>query len=395
LYDAIIVGGGPCGSLTAKRLAENGFSVVVIEKKESPDIPVCCTGIVGRECVELFNIDEDVIYRWANSATLQSPLGKAVRVFREKPQAAILDRAAFNKMMAERAQGSNAIYWYDSTVESIGVETDRVKVGVIRQNEPIEVEARVIVIANGFGSKLAGDLGLGSIGDFVMGAQAEVQVENLEEVEVYFGKEVAPAFFAWLVPTAPGRALAGLLSRRSPGIHLRKLIASLAADKKIVSDNVTLSYSGVPLKPLPKSCMDRVLVVGTAAGQVKPTTGGGIYFGLLGADIAVDTLKKALIDDDLSSATLASYERGWREKLGRELRTGYWMRKFYEMLTDKQVDGMFNLVQTSGILEELLEAEDLSFDWHGNVVSRVLNQRVFMKAISAMKIRLSLKGLNQ
>ena len=275
------------------------------------------------------------------------------------------------------------------------METDRVKVGVIRQNEPIEVEARVIVIANGFGSKLAGDLGLGSIGDFVMGAQAEVQVENLEEVEVYFGKEVAPAFFAWLVPTAPGRALAGLLSRRSPGIHLRKLIASLAADKKIVSDNVTLSYSGVPLKPLPKSCMDRVLVVGTAAGQVKPTTGGGIYFGLLGADIAVDTLKKALIDDDLSSATLASYERGWREKLGRELRTGYWMRKFYEMLTDKQVDGMFNLVQTSGILEELLEAEDLSFDWHGNVVSRVLNQRVFMKAISAMKIRLSLKGLNQ
>jgi len=394
LYDAVIVGGGPCGSLVAKKLAENGFTVVVMEKKEGPDMPVCCTGIVGRECVELFDIDENVIHGWANSASLLSPLGKKVRVYREKPQAAILDRAAFNTMMAERAQNNNADYWYDCEVENVSIEDDKVKIGVTKQKEPVELEARVIVIANGFGSKLAGDLGLGSISDFVMGAQAEVEVENLEEVEVYFGKGVAPSFFAWLVPTAPGKALAGLLSRRSPGIHLRKLIASLTAEKKIGSDNVILSYGGVPLKPLPRTHANRALVVGTAAGQVKPTTGGGIYFGLLGADIAADTLNKALTDDDLSSTALASYERGWREKLGRELRTGYWMRKFYEMLTDKQVDGIFNLMQTSGILEELLEEEDLSFDWHGNVASRIFNHRVFLKAIGTMKIRLNLKGLS-
>ncbi|MEE9173415.1 MAG: NAD(P)/FAD-dependent oxidoreductase, partial [Thermoplasmata archaeon] len=79
-------------------------------------------------------------------------------------------------------------------------------------------------------------------------------------------------------------------------------------------------------------------MVGDAAGQVKPTTGGGIYYGLLCAEIAADTLNGALAGNDLSAENLAEYERRWKKKLGRELRVGYWARKLYERLSDGQID---------------------------------------------------------
>ena len=155
---------------------------------------------------------------------------------------------------------------------------------------------------------------------------------------------------------------------------------------KIASDDVEISYGGIPLKPLPRTYDNRLVVVGTAAGQVKPTTGGGIYFGLLCADIAANHLHRALVTNDLSAKNLSGYQRRWKRKLGRELRTGYWARKFYEMLSDRQIDRIFNIMKSSGIVEALQKDEDLSFDWHGGVVTRLISHQVFRKAIGAMKI---------
>ena len=97
-----------------------------------------------------------------------------------------------------------------------------------------------------------------------------------------------------MVPTASGRARVGLLSRRNPGLYLSKLLASLLAQGKLASSEAEPSYGGIPLKPLPRIYGERLLVARDAAGQVKPTTGGGIYFGLLCADMAADTLHQAL-----------------------------------------------------------------------------------------------------
>ena len=127
-------------------------------------------------------------------------------------------------------------------------------------------------------------------------------------------------------------------------------------------------------------------MVGDAVGQVKPTTGGGIYYGLLCADIAANNLHRALNDDDLSARNLAGYEREWKKKLGRELKIGYWARKFYEHLSDKQVDRIFDIIKSNGVDEALLKKDDLSFDWHGEVILKLLGHRVLSKAIEVMKV---------
>ena len=390
LYDVVVVGSGPAGSYVAYRLAEMGHRVVVVEQKKRVGEQVCCTGIISQRCVNSFAIDESIILRRANSAKLVSPSGRLLRVWRQETQACIIDRALFDVAMVRRARDKGAEYVLSSLVRGIEVNDDSVRVEAVRQGERLNFEARAVVIATGFGSSLAQGLGLGKVGDFVMGAQAEVEAIGLDEVEVYFGKEVAPGFFAWLVPTSPPKALAGLMSRRSPELYLKKLIASLQAQGKIAPAEAEPIFRGISLKPLARTCGNRLMVVGDAAGQVKPTTGGGIYYGLLCADIAANNLHRALESDDLSAKSLAGYEREWRKKLGWELRIGYWARKLYEHMSDAQIDRVFDIIKSRGIDKALLEAEDLSFDWHGEVVLRLLRRRLISKTIGVVKIPLRL-----
>jgi len=396
LYDVIVIGGGPTGSQVAYRLAGMGHGVVVVEQKESLAEPVCCTGIIGQECVNAFSIDENVISRQANSAKVFSPSGKLLNLWRQSPQACIVNRSAFNEALAKRAQAEGVEYLLNSQVNHLEIGADRVRVRVEAEgHEPNILEARAAVIAAGAGSKLVKGLGLGRIGDFVVGAQAEVDTNGVDEVEVYLGREIAPAFFAWLVPTSPGKGLVGLISRRSPAPYLQKLLTSLMAQGKITLTEVRLSYDGMPLKPLNKTYGDRLVVVGSAAGQVKPITGGGIYYGLLCADIAADNLHQALKNDDLSAKNLVSYEKGWKRRLGRELRLGYWARKFFELLSDKQIDRIFDLIKANGIDKALLQADDVNFDWHGRAVLKLLGHQAFSKAIKAMKLPLPSAGKNR
>ena len=384
-YDVIVVGGGPSGSHVAYKLAGMGYIVGVIERKATLSDNVCCTGLVSRECAEKYSIPESVIYRWVNSARLFAPSGKPIRIHRDEPQVAVLNRTAFNQIWAQRAQKAGVEYHFGCNLKGIVREKGKVTADVSRRGGVLTLQGRAIVIATGFGTRLLDNLGLGGAGDFVMGAQAEVETKNIDEVEVYFGNEVAPEFFAWLVPTSPGKALVGLLSRRSSPFYLRKLLASLVIDGKIVSAEVKPTYGGVPLKPLSHTYGDNLLVVGTAAGQVKPITGGGIYFGLICADMAANILHRALETGNLSAKGMAGYERAWRKKLGRELTRGYWARKAYERLSDGQVDRVFGLLESTGIMEQLRQAEELSFDWHADVIARVMGQRLFARAIKSVR----------
>ena len=114
-------------------------------------------------------------------------------------------------------------------------------------------ESKVVVVASGFGSGLPAGLGFGKVGDFVMGAQAEVET-NVEEVEVYLGSQFAPGFFAWLVPTHQGRALAGLLARRDTKACMEAFLRHLKDQGKIASRKAPIRFGGIPLKPLRHTC---------------------------------------------------------------------------------------------------------------------------------------------
>jgi geranylgeranyl reductase family protein len=372
LYDAVTVGAGPIGSYIAYRLAKLGYKVLVFERRPRVGDAACCTGIIGKECFDRFPIVNNGVLTQHSSAKFFSPSGKCLRLSKDKVQAYVVDRIAFDRALAQKAQEEGVEYLFSARVEGITSRDNCVRATVEYKGDTRDFEGRMAVISSGFGASLPQRLGLGKISDFILGAQAEVKVGDLAEVEIYLGQEIAPGFFGWLVPTSDGKALAGLLSRRSPGSYLRNLLSSLLAQGKIASTETKIICGGIPLSPLPKTYRERVLVVGDAAGQVKPTTGGGIYYGLLCADIAAEVIHDALRTDDCSGKRLSHYERCWKEKLSREIQIGYWARKMYERLDDRQIENIFDIIQANNIHEAILQSPDFSFDWHGDSILRAL-----------------------
>jgi digeranylgeranylglycerophospholipid reductase len=225
-----------------------------------------------------------------------------------------------------------------------------------------------VVLANGFRPKLSRKLGLGKIKSFLIGAQAEVETRKVDEPEVYLGQEISPGSFAWLVPISANKAYVGLLSTSRAKLHLQKFLLTPFCQGRIMNQEVEIKQRALPLGILSRSYGDMVLVIGDAAGQVKPTTGGGIYFGHLGTQIAVNVLDEALSSDNLTADRLGRYQKQWKAKIGKELSHGYWARRAYARLSDRQIEGIFNMLDSGSLARRLLNSSDFSFDWHSRLI---------------------------
>jgi digeranylgeranylglycerophospholipid reductase len=381
MLDVIVIGGGPIGSHTAYRLAARGRTVAVVEKREGIGQKPCCTGIISQECVTAFEIPPRVILKQTHSACIFSPDGESLKVNRPETRVCIVDRPEFDRALAERAQKAGVVYYLGAQVKHISVRPDRVIVEMENRGDQQKLEAWCAVLATGFGAPLVEDLGFGRVKYFAAGAQAVVELNAVDEVEVYLSQLLAPGFFSWIVPTSPGNGLVGLLTHHNPGLKLQKILARAESQGKVKPGNYQIKYGGIPLKPLDRTRGERLVVVGDAAGQVKPTTGGGIYFGLLCADIAAETLHNAIEKGDLSARSLLPYEKKWRKKLGHELRVEYFVRRCYERLSDKQINRIFNRIDTTGIAGSLLNNDQVAFDWHGGLLLKALR----MGALSEIK----------
>ena len=384
LYDALVVGAGPIGSFVAYRLAKLGYRVAVFEKQAYVGEVVCCTGIVGKECFDRFPVDHSTILSEVRSARLFSPSGQILDLRKETAQAYVVDRAGFDDSLSKLAQGAGAEFFLSTTVDETVLMDNRVRVKTHCDGVSHSVEGLAAVLCNGFGGAFSRKNGLGRVGDSVLGAQVEVTASDTDEIECYFGQSIAPGFFAWLVPTSSGRARLGLLTRRNPRQYLEKLLSRLTAQGKVVPIDAPITYGGIPLKPLNKTYGERLLAVGDAAGHAKPTTGGGIYYGLLCADIAADTLDGALRDNDFSAKKLSRYESGWWKLLGKELQVGYMARRLYENLNDSQIERIFDLFRSLNVHEELMQSPDFSFDWHSKHVIKTLRHKILGKTIRSM-----------
>ena len=370
--DVIVVGAGPAGNNTALGLVKQGHSVTVIDWRHNiGDKP--CTGIIGQECISRFPIDPSLIYRSASKAQVVSPDLLNIQLEAKTPQASIIDRVAYVASFAQRAQEAGAKYRLGQRVKEIVLDEQ----GVSVRTRDRTYRSRAVVLASGFGSPLVRQLGLGSVPDHVSGIQALVSTVNIEGVEVYLGQNVAPGFFSWIVPTSPGRALVGLLTRRKAPAHLGRFLRQLKLNHRIGEVLKESECWGVPLRPLKQTFRDRVLVVGDAAGQVKPTTGGGIYYSLRASEIAVEALGRALLEDDLSAASLSEYQAKWKKLLAAELEVGYSARRIFEFLTDQQISSLVRQTAANGLHQELINSADSAFDWHSQVINTVMNNPAF------------------
>ncbi len=381
MYDALIIGGGPVGSYIARKLSCKGYSVGVIDKGGRGNKKVCCTGIISKKCYQSFLHEKDLILKPGRSARVYSPSGKIFNLRHEEEQAYIINRNILDAMMAKDAIDDGAEYFYHCTVKNIVIEKNYARVDYSRGGVFKTLEAQLVIVASGFGSWRLGDIGINKPADYTIGTQIEVHHRDIDGIEIYTGRHIAPGFFGWLVPRDDKKALVGLMAKQNPNKYLKGFLALLEEMGKIEINGDIPAYRGITLQPPKRTYGDRFIVAGDAAGQVKPLTGGGIYFGLVCADIAVDNVDKALKDNDLRACKLYAYDKEWRNKLNKELRICRMARSVYSRLDNRQLDKVFDISNCSGIINEIIASEALDFDYHSEVIRKAIGFPMLSKFI--------------
>jgi digeranylgeranylglycerophospholipid reductase len=144
--------------------------------------------------------------------------------------------------------------------------------------------------------------------------------------------------------------------------------------------------SGIPIGTLPHTSTDHALLVGDAAAQVKPLSGGGIFTGMRCAGLAAETADAALRSGDLSAAALGAYDRAWHAELGEEFRQAMFLRRMFLRLNDRDLDQVVAALQGAELRASIVAFGDIDFPSH--VARQLLRQspslvRLFPKAVSA------------
>ena len=370
MTNIIIVGAGPIGSFTAIKLASSGYNITVLEKKSSPDINVCCTGIISRECYNLLKPDliDNLVFREANAATFFSPSEQYIKLARDINTTYIIDRPLLNSKLAEKAQNKGVNYIYSANVVDLHPRKNDIEVVVYIKGIFTTLLADLVILASGLNRKLCNQLGLGTINCYTIGTQTKVVLNNIKDVEIYVNHTLAPGGFAWLVPTNDNYGLAGLITKSNPRRSLSSLLYYLKEKNKIDINDAKVNYGLIPLQPLPKTYTNRVLVIGGAAGQVKPITGGGIYYGILCADMAINTIIEAVNKNDFSQSFLSSYQKNWHRLLYREIIVGFWAQQIWSKFTNHHIDYLINIFNKRAIQTMVDKMDNFPFDYHSQFI---------------------------
>jgi len=332
MRDFLVVGAGPAGSRFARRAAEAGHEVLVFEQGTVGE-PLACSGHVSTDLWPFVpdGAREDLLQNEVVGARfhLGGADSRPYPFYKDDPVSNVIDRVGLDRVLAEAARDAGADVRESHTV--VGVAEDRDGVDVeVRGPDGVETHrARMVVGADGPTSRVRRELGLPGPSETlhgVLGFAAEPDHDDFVDVHLD-----VPGFFAWRIPRGDAGVEYGLAA--GPGADVRARFETLTADYGVAT---TERCSGlIPIGPASRVTGRRSLLLGDAAAQTKPFTGGGIRYGMLAADHAVAHV------DPTDPGTLGDYERAWRDDLRREIRLGGLVRRAYDLPRPLQRAGLW------------------------------------------------------
>ena len=289
-HDVVIIGAGPAGSTAGEAVARAGFDVALVEEHAVVGEPVDCTGVLGTEAFRRFDLPRKIVVGGISAVTLHSPAGVPITHHGREPFAFVVDRAELDRHLAQRAQAAGAALYLGARAVRVVRQAAGVEIACRgTEGSARDLVAKVLLLAGGPQFAFQEQLGLGTAPIFWQSAHAELSGDGLPHPQVYLGRDVAPGAFAWAVPLRrSGRPFVrvGVNSGGDAPRYLRRLCEERFAHLLPNGEPVEARSWVVPIVPLARTYGERVLAVGDAAGQVKSTSGGGIYFGMLSAQIA-------------------------------------------------------------------------------------------------------------
>lgn len=368
-YDLIVVGAGPAGGMAALTAAKLGLRTALVEEHEQAGTPTHCSGKLQLHAFREFDLPSSLILNTLQAGAFYAPNGTVARVRRRTPDSHVVDRAVFDRWLVDEGQRRGAFMISGTKARAVARENGAMHVTGERDGRTFASSARVIIDAEGARPALPQTLGLRLSRAHVLGLQYQVRDVDLEEndcPEIYLGA-YAPGFFAWLMPIGERRARVGLcvdprLTTRAPLYYLERLMREHPVASRRLKHAVVERKLAGPIPVLGArrpSVIDRMLLVGDAAGQVKATSGGGIYFSLIAGSLAAQAAAGFIGGDTLA---LGRYEQQWRRRFGRELKATACIRVALNQMTDAEINALIAAIGGDDqIIRTIEERGDTAF----------------------------------
>lgn len=357
VYDVAIVGAGPVGLNVARILSEKGYEIIVVDKKNDTSEKVVCTGIVGPSLLRYLKLPGELILNEIRRVNLISPFGTIIQYIHPETLAYIIDREKFDAFLAQCAVKSGAQIKLSFFVKDIDISGQYVKIKAEGKEE--EIMAKIIVLATGPEIDLLKKIGLGYPSHFLNAIQTVFELSHDSSITIFTGSEISKGAFGWLAPKGDSTVKIGLMTEDNPVERLAFLTKKIS-----LNGHSAFSLKRIPQGLVSKTFKDKVLSVGGCAGQVKTTTGGGIYFGFLCGEIVAEVISSALKKGSFDAYTFSEYEKKWKKMVGKEIKAGIYLRKIWKRLSDKEIEKLFQFIESHGLLDCF--AQKGHFDWHAS-----------------------------
>lgn len=362
-FDVIIAGAGPAGAMAARTAAALGLRTALVEEHEQPGLPVHCSGKLQVHAFREFALPSSLVVNSLRAGAFYSPGGAVFRVRRDEADSHVVDRATFDRWLTEDAQRRGATVLLQTRLRSAERINGAIRVAGTSRGHSYTATARVLVDAEGARPALPRTLGLRLPRAYVYGLQYQMRGVDLDEPdmpEIYLGSASAPGFFAWIMPIGPDQARAGVCidprwTPHSPIHYLARLIHEHpVASRRLRHAVIERRLAGpIPILGARRPTVaPGLLVAGDAAGQVKATSGGGIYFSLISGKLAAEAAHDYIggVRD-----ALPRYEDAWRRRFGRELHVTAFARTAINHMTDAEVDVFVAALAEDGDLRRTIE----------------------------------------
>ena len=358
-YDVVVGGGSVAGLSFAIGAASRGLNVLVLE--EDPEIgePEKCDGLVSLRAMRRYIPPEhSCVQSRVTKGVVHSPSGLVASLDASRFDVVVIDRSAYEKQLASMAVSAGA-----SLRTGVRVDGTHEADGGVRVSADATYECSHFVDATGATGILKRNRAR-----LMPAAKYEVEGEWFTEgeVQVFIDQRKYPGFFAWVIPRGNGMAKVGVAGF---GINTFKTLDSFLEGRahRILAKVAAPIFVGGPVE---KFTSGRTIVIGEAAGQVKPTTAGGILSSVAGGSIAARWLAESLKDRDPS--LLENYQRDWTMEFGNEFRMMGRLRHLYESLSNGDVDKIVRTIGSKKVSERLSASD---FDFHASAFLSALGAR--------------------
>ena len=329
IFDVAVIGSGPSGASAALKLAENGLSVVLVEKETLPRYKTCGGGFVYRGRKKLpFDISSVVDREFKKIDIYFDKAGIHLTPEREEPIISMVMRDDFDNLIVQKAQQAGITLLENHKLTGLTFDDT-----ITLHTSKGDLTTKYIIASDGALSPTAKLAGWKDTRYLIPALEYEVEVSPEDFIrlskKVRFDFDAVPFGYGWCFPKKNHLSI-GVASARRKKIDLKKYYREYLLTlgiKNVISEE----FHGfqIPVSPREDGFVKKnVLLVGDAAGFADPITAEGISNAILTGIMAAESIIEGGLD---AKKTERIYQNKLNTHLIPELRTGIFLSKlFYE-----------------------------------------------------------------